>query len=66
MILPQDCQCIVKDILVGNEKAKEAVVGDNVEIQIKLLDEMYFSTVKFGNVLSSLNYSIPVTTRFLM
>jgi elongation factor 1 alpha-like protein len=30
VILPQDCQCIVKDILIGNDKVKEAVVGDNV------------------------------------
>jgi len=45
---------------------KEAVVGDNVEIQIKLLDETYFETIKFGNVLSSLTYSIPVSNRFVM
>ncbi len=30
VILPQNCQCIIKDILVGNEKVKEAKVGDNV------------------------------------
>jgi translation elongation factor EF-1alpha len=41
VILPQDCQCIVKDIMIGNDKVKEAVVGDNVEIQIKLIVEGY-------------------------
>ena len=30
VILPQDCQCIVKEILVGSDKAREGVVGDNV------------------------------------
>ena len=52
--------------MVGNDKVKEAVVGDNVEIQIKLLDETYFETIKFGNVLSSLTYSIPVSNKFVM
>ena len=41
-------------------------MGDNVEIQIKLIDETYFETIKFGNVLSSLNYSIPVSNKFVM
>lgn len=42
VILPQNCQCIVKDILLNNEKVKEAVVGDNVDIQLKLIEETYF------------------------
>ena len=66
MILPQDCQCIIKEILVGNEKVKEAVVGDNVDVQIKLIDETYFETIRHGNVLSSLQYSVPVTKKFIM
>lgn len=42
VILPQNCQCIVKDILLNNEKVREAVVGDNVDIQLKLIEETYF------------------------
>lgn len=42
LILPQNTQCIVKDILNNNEKVKRAIVGDNVDILIKLLDETYF------------------------
>lgn len=38
LILPQNTQCIVKDILNNNEKVKRALVGDNVDILIKLLD----------------------------
>jgi translation elongation factor EF-1alpha len=30
------------------------------------LDETYFETIKYGNVLSSLKYSIPVTRRFVV
>ena len=42
------------------------MVGDNVDIQIKLIEETYFETIRYGNVLSSLNYSIPVTNKFIM
>jgi len=66
LILPQNTQCIVKDILQNGEKVKRAILGDNVEVLIKLLDETYFETIKYGNVLSSLAYSIPVTRRFTM
>jgi translation elongation factor EF-1alpha len=66
LILPQNTQCIVKDILNNNEKVKRASVGDNVDVLIKLLDETYFETIKYGNVLSSLQFSIPIARRFLM
>ena len=66
VILPQNCQCVVRDILLGTEKVKEAVVGDNVDIQIKLIEETYFETIRHGNVLSSLTLSVPVTTKFVM
>ena len=66
VILPQNCQCIIKDILVGNEKVKEAKAGDNIEAQIKLIDETFFETIKFGNVVSSLKYSIPVSKKFVV
>lgn len=66
VILPQNTQCIVKDILKNDEKVKRALVGDNVDIVIKLLDETYFETIKYGNVLSSLQYSIPVARKFTM
>ena len=42
VILPLDTQCLVKDILVNGEKAKEAVVGDNIDIQIKLIEKTAF------------------------
>jgi hypothetical protein len=42
VILPQNCQCIVKDIVLNEEKVREASVGDNVDIQLKLLEEIYF------------------------
>ena len=42
------------------------MVGDNVEVQIKLIEETYFETIKYGNVLSSLQYSVPVTNKFVM
>lgn len=38
VILPQNCQCVVKDILLNNEKVKMAAVGDNVDIQLKLIE----------------------------
>ena len=66
LILPQNTQCIVKDILKNDEKVKRAIVGDHVDVLIKLLDETYFETIKYGNVLSSLQYSIPVVRRFTM
>ena len=66
VILPQNSQCIVKDILKNGEKVKRASVGDNVEILIKLIDETFFETIRYGNVLSSLKYSIPVTRKFVM
>lgn len=66
LILPQNTQCIVKDILKNDEKVKRAIVGDNVEVLIKLLDETYFETIKYGNVLSSLTYSIPITRKFVI
>ncbi len=65
IILPQDCQCIVKDIALGNEKVKSATVGDSIDCQLKLLDETFFEVIKAGNVLSSLQYSIPVGNHFL-
>ena len=52
--------------MIGNEKVKEAVVGDNVDVQTKLIDETYFETIRHGNVRSSLQYSIPVTKKFMM
>lgn len=42
VILPQNSQCIVKDIVKNDEKVKRAIVGDNVDVLIKLLDETYF------------------------
>lgn len=42
IILPLDTQCLVKEILISNEKAREAVVGDNIDLQIKLIDETAF------------------------
>ena len=62
--MPQNTQCIVKDIVKNDEKVKRAMVGDNVDVLIKLLDETYFETIKYGNVLSSLKYSIPVARKF--
>ena len=37
-----------------------------MEVQIKLIEETYFETIKYGNVLSSLQYSVPVTNKFVM
>ena len=42
VILPLDTQCLIKEILMGNEKVKEAVIGDNIDLQIKLIDETAF------------------------
>jgi elongation factor 1 alpha-like protein len=66
LILPQNTQCFVKDIVKNDEKVKRAIVGDHVDVLIKLLDETYFETIKYGNVLSSLQYSIPVVRKFTM
>ena len=38
IILPIDTQCLIKDMVVNDEKVKQASVGDTVDIQIKLLD----------------------------
>lgn len=38
VLLPINCQVVVKDIILGDEKVKSATVGDNVECQIKLID----------------------------
>lgn len=66
MILPLDTQCLVKEILVGGEKAKEAVVGDNIDIQIKLIDKTAFEAIKQGYVLSSIKFCVPVTKRIVV
>ena len=58
-------QVIVKEIILSGEKVKSATVGDNIECQIKLIDETFFENIKSGNVLSSLNYSIPVAKRVI-
>jgi len=51
---------------VGGEKAKEAVVGDNIDIQIKLIDKTAFEAIKQGYVLSSIKYCVPVTNRIVV
>lgn len=66
IILPLDTQCLVKDILVGGEKAKEAVVGDNIDISIKLIDKTAFEAIKQGHVLSSIKYCVPVTRHIVV
>ena len=42
VILPLDTQCLIKEILINNEKVKEAVVGDHIDLQVKLIDETAF------------------------
>lgn len=38
VILPLDTQCLIKEILINGEKMKDASVGDNIDVQIKLID----------------------------
>jgi translation elongation factor EF-1alpha len=52
--------------LINGDKVKEAVVGDNIDLQIKLIDETAFEAIKPGHVLSSLKYSIPVTQKIVV
>jgi translation elongation factor EF-1alpha len=66
LILPLNTQFLVKEILLNHEKVKEAVVGDNIDIQIKMIDETSFESIKQGFVVSSLKYSIPVTQRIVV
>jgi elongation factor 1 alpha-like protein len=66
IILPLDTQCLVKEILINNEKVREAVVGDNIDLQVKLIDETAFEAIKPGFVLSSLKYTIPVTQKIVI
>lgn len=66
VILPLDTQGLVKDILVNGEKTREAVVGDNIDIQIKLIDKTAFEAIKQGHVLSSIKYCIPVTKKIVV
>ena len=42
VILPVDTQCLIKDMVVNEEKVKEAAVGDTVDLHIKLLEETSF------------------------
>lgn len=65
IILPQNCQCLVKEIVGQDEKIKVGRVGDNIDCQIKLIDETFFEVIKTGNVLSSIQYSIPVGNHFI-
>lgn len=66
VILPLDTQGLVKEILVGGEKTKEAVVGDNIDIHLKLIDHTAFEAIRQGHVLSSLKYCIPVTRHIVV
>lgn len=66
VILPLDTQCLVKEILVGGQKAKQAVIGDNIDIQIKLIDKTGFEAIKQGHVVSSIKYCIPVTKKIVV
>ena len=66
VILPIDTQCLVKDMVVNDEKVKQAAVGDSVDIQIKLLEETNFEIIKTGMVLSSLQYSVPVAQKVVV
>lgn len=66
IILPLDTQCLIKEILINNEKVREAVVGDNIDLQIKLIDETAFEAIKPGFVLSSLKYTVPVTQKIVV
>jgi translation elongation factor EF-1alpha len=45
---------------------KDAAVGDNIDVQIKLIDEVAFEAIKPGHVLSSLKYCIPVTQKIVV
>lgn len=42
------------------------MVGDNIDLQIKLIDETAFEAIKPGHVLSSLKYTIPVTQKIVV
>jgi elongation factor 1 alpha-like protein len=42
------------------------VVGDNIDLQIKLIDETAFEAIKPGFVLSSLKYTVPVTQKIVV
>jgi hypothetical protein len=33
---------LIKEILINGEKMKDAAVGDNIDVQIKLIDEVAF------------------------
>ena len=66
VIMPLESQCVVKDLLVGGEKAREAVVGDNIDIHVKMIDKTAFEAIKQGYVLSSLKFSVPVTRRIIV
>lgn len=66
IILPLDSQCIVKDILVNGEKAREAVIGDNIDVQIKLIEKTAFEAIKQGHVLSSIKYCVPVSRKIVV
>jgi elongation factor 1 alpha-like protein len=66
VILPLEAQCVVKDLIVGGEKGREAVVGDNIDIHVKMIDKTAFEAIKQGHVLSSLKFSVPVTRRIIV
>lgn len=51
--------------MLAGEKVKSATVGDNIECQVKIIDETFFENVKSGNVMSSLHYSIPIARRVI-
>ena len=61
-----DTQCLIKDMVVGEEKVKQASVGDSVDLQIKLLEETAFETIKTGMVLSSLQFCVPVSQKIVV
>jgi len=56
----------VKDILVNGEKTREASIGDNIDVQIKLIEKTAFEAIKQGHVLSSIKYCLPVSRRIVV
>ena len=42
------------------------MIGDNIDVQIKLIDKTAFEAIKQGYVLSSLKYCVPVSRKIVV
>eukprot|EP01016_Furgasonia_blochmanni_P056400 TRINITY_DN960_c0_g1_i1.p1 TRINITY_DN960_c0_g1~~TRINITY_DN960_c0_g1_i1.p1 ORF type:complete len:594 (+),score=129.30 TRINITY_DN960_c0_g1_i1:202-1983(+) len=61
LIMPHEIGCSIKEILLDDDKVKEAIVGDNVDIALTFENEFDSYKVMAGDVLCAVDHPIPLS-----